>query len=184
VLVVLPKRILELPPLSVEVLCPPAIALATKYTAAYVLGFNDEYAELRYEYMVDLRPSIVSVRRPHLPRRRASCFHVRSFQRGMHMTRKQDFWAGHIEAWQASGQTQTRYCREHQLSLPRFGYWRRKRKAATAAGSGKGMIPIVPPTAPEVVRIEIALGNGLTLRAPMSTEPARVAAWVQALGTC
>jgi hypothetical protein len=101
----------------------------------------------------------------------------------MHMSGKQDFWEEHIKAWQAGGHTQTRYCREHQLSLASFGYWRRKLKAA-ARPAAKGMIPIVPAGACGPAPIEIALRNGLTLRVPIAAEPVRVAAWVRVLGTC
>jgi hypothetical protein len=36
------------------------------------------------------------------------------------------YWKGHIEAWQASGDTQSEYCRQHELKLKAFAYWKRK----------------------------------------------------------
>ena len=36
------------------------------------------------------------------------------------------FWTTHIENWQSSGLTQAAYVEQHQLSLARFGYWKRK----------------------------------------------------------
>jgi transposase len=35
------------------------------------------------------------------------------------------FWKGHIEAWQASGITQSQYCRQEALSLKTFTYRKR-----------------------------------------------------------
>lgn len=36
------------------------------------------------------------------------------------------FWQSHIEAWQSSGLTQAAYCKENDLIIHRFGYWKRK----------------------------------------------------------
>ncbi|HQK88573.1 MAG TPA: hypothetical protein PLU25_13190 [Acidobacteriota bacterium] len=36
------------------------------------------------------------------------------------------FWHKHVQQWQRSGATQVQYCKEHQLSVPAFRWWRRK----------------------------------------------------------
>ena len=36
------------------------------------------------------------------------------------------FWQSHIEAWQNSGLSQAAYCKETDLIIHRFGYWKRK----------------------------------------------------------
>ncbi|SHN92921.1 hypothetical protein BHECKSOX_1827 [Bathymodiolus heckerae thiotrophic gill symbiont] len=36
------------------------------------------------------------------------------------------FWPIHIEHWQASGQSQAAYCRQHDLCPQKFSYWKRK----------------------------------------------------------
>ena len=36
------------------------------------------------------------------------------------------FWPIHIEHWQASGQSQVAYCRQHDLCPQKLGYWKRK----------------------------------------------------------
>ena len=36
------------------------------------------------------------------------------------------FWRKHVERWQRSGATQSQYCREHDLSIAAFHWWRRK----------------------------------------------------------
>lgn len=99
------------------------------------------------------------------------------------MDDKRGFWEGHIQAWQASGSTQAHYCREHQLALASFGYWRRKLKAAKPSAA-KGLIPILGPAVANRPVIEIALGSGLTLRIPPEVQASQVAAWVQALRAC
>ena len=39
---------------------------------------------------------------------------------------KRRWWKQHIDAWSASGQTQTGYCRKHDLSYYRFQYWKKR----------------------------------------------------------
>ncbi len=39
---------------------------------------------------------------------------------------KRRHWQKHLQDWAASGQTQTAYCREHDLSLHRFQYWKKR----------------------------------------------------------
>lgn len=39
---------------------------------------------------------------------------------------KRRWWKEHIDAWCASGKSQTAYCREHDLSYHRFRYWKKR----------------------------------------------------------
>lgn len=39
---------------------------------------------------------------------------------------RHSYWQQHIKTWETSGQSQTLYCRTHDLNYHRFGYWRRK----------------------------------------------------------
>ena len=39
---------------------------------------------------------------------------------------KQRFWGGHLSQWKESGLTQSAYCRDHQLNLHRFVYWKKR----------------------------------------------------------
>jgi hypothetical protein len=41
-------------------------------------------------------------------------------------TRGEEFWAPHIKALRASGQTSVAYARAHDLSVQALGWWRRK----------------------------------------------------------
>ena len=39
---------------------------------------------------------------------------------------KRRWWQEHIDAWSASGQAQTAYCRENDLNYYRFQYWKKR----------------------------------------------------------
>ena len=41
-------------------------------------------------------------------------------------TSRKPFWQKHLRAWSRSGLTQAEYCRQHQLSAPAFGWWKRQ----------------------------------------------------------
>ncbi len=48
--------------------------------------------------------------------------------RELTLKRKRKLWGTHVEAWSESGMTQTEYCRQNDLSIKCFGYWKRKFK--------------------------------------------------------
>ncbi len=39
---------------------------------------------------------------------------------------KQQYWQRNIQDWKESGNSQAGYCREHNLNIKTFTYWRRK----------------------------------------------------------
>jgi hypothetical protein len=41
-------------------------------------------------------------------------------------TSRKPFWQKHLRAWSQGGLTQADYCRQHQLSAPAFGWWKRQ----------------------------------------------------------
>ena len=69
------------------------------------------------------------------------------------------YWREQIEAWQHSGQSQRAFCKAHDLSVTRFGYWVRKyRQQVPRRGHNQpsGFVPVtVSPPAPS---------NGLEVR--------------------
>ncbi|HET7268753.1 MAG TPA: hypothetical protein VFJ15_11650 [Oleiagrimonas sp.] len=88
------------------------------------------------------------------------------------------------QAWQASDQTQRAYCDAQAISLPSFSYWRHKLKVR-AAPEAKGMMPIAVTTSDtSMATLEVVLPNYLTLRVPLTADPAQVVRWVQGLGAC
>lgn len=39
---------------------------------------------------------------------------------------REQFWRSHLEAWTSSGLSQAEYCRQNDLNIARFGYWKRR----------------------------------------------------------
>ena len=48
-------------------------------------------------------------------------------------TSRKPFWQQHLRAWFESGLTQADYCRQHQLSVAAFGWWKRRLEGKTKA---------------------------------------------------
>ena len=44
---------------------------------------------------------------------------------------KSEYWQQHIKGFKESGQTRTAYCRQNNLRLTTFDYWRRKLREPT-----------------------------------------------------
>lgn len=42
--------------------------------------------------------------------------------------KKQAFWEKHIKLWRSSSLTQVEYCRQNNLKIKSFGYWKRRLK--------------------------------------------------------
>ena len=40
------------------------------------------------------------------------------------LSKRGQFWFGHIQQWQPLGVTQAEYCRSHKLSVAAFRWWR------------------------------------------------------------
>jgi hypothetical protein len=74
---------------------------------------------------------------------------------------KRRHWKAHIDAWKASGLKQSQYCRQHDLKLHQFVYWRRKYHPACT-------------TAPvSLVRVELP-GQAFYRPVPSPVSPLRV----------
>lgn len=101
------------------------------------------------------------------------------------MVSKSEFWKGHLAGWQSSGLTQVAYCRQHTLSLPCFGYWRRVLGRRRSVPSSLSLVPIVVGEPESVVEtIEVHLPNGLRVQLPVGMAATRWLPTVQALLTC
>jgi hypothetical protein len=89
------------------------------------------------------------------------------------------FWRGHVEAWQASGQSRGDYCAAQGLSRKTFGWWawrldRTRRSVEMEGRDGRFLavevagtpvvteLPTIDRAADE--RIEIALPDGVAVR--------------------
>jgi len=69
-------------------------------------------------------------------------------------------WLPHIEAWEKSGQSQSAYCREHNLVKTRFTYWKLKLRPTELRRQADSVSGFVP------VRMRGNAASGLTLRLP------------------
>ena len=84
-------------------------------------------------------------------------------------TQRHALWQSHIMQSRSSGQTQTEYCRQHDLKPHQFIYWRNKLKKQENAGENEetnnarsGFVPVLvePHAQPALV---LCLLNGLRL---------------------
>jgi len=79
------------------------------------------------------------------------------------VTEKHKFWQPHIEAWEHSGATQSDYCMERELSIKRFGYW--KRKLCSKNPEGVSFVPVsikraYPVSVNGGASLRLVIGNG------------------------
>jgi transposase-like protein len=91
-----------------------------------------------------------------------------------------------VHAYDTSGLTQVAFARKHRLSVATLRYWLcRRRDEHGSNNRAPALIPVTlrPAIAGVAARIEVALVNGRELRAPIDTDPARLAALVSALDT-
>ncbi len=73
---------------------------------------------------------------------------------------KTSHWARQIRNWQKTNQSQSGYCRDHDLSYHRFTYWQRKLSGKLSPprqpARATGFIPVKPVT-PKAPRQELSL---------------------------
>ena len=100
------------------------------------------------------------------------------------MGAKVDFWTGHLAEWRSSGLTQAAYCRQHSLSIPSLGYWRRTLEARYATTSAAVLPIVIGEVSREVDAVEVYLPNGLRARVPTGMAPSRWVPLIRALRTC
>ena len=61
-------------------------------------------------------------------------------------------WAGHIEGWKASGESQRTYCEKSGLALSTFGRWWRKLSREAGVGECRPFVEIPAPVNEKHVR--------------------------------
>ncbi len=54
------------------------------------------------------------------------------------LKKKRKLWQAHIKAWSESSMTQAEYCRQNELSIKSFGYWKRKQPSGVGSRLGSG----------------------------------------------
>lgn len=77
-------------------------------------------------------------------------------------------WASHIQSWQKTQQSQSAYCRDHDLNYHRFTYWRRKlvnqASLARKPAQRSGFIPVEPCSSVAAQNLTATLPNGVLLQ--------------------
>jgi len=77
-------------------------------------------------------------------------------------------WASHIQSWQKTQQSQSAYCRDHDLNYHRFTYWRRKlvnqASLARHPAQRSGFIPVEPCSSVAAQNLTATLPNGVLLQ--------------------
>ncbi|WP_299197178.1 hypothetical protein [uncultured Amphritea sp.] len=76
---------------------------------------------------------------------------------------KRTFWQKHIDGWQQSGLSQPEYCKQHDLKLANFGYWR------TRLSKPKRSNKFIPVDLGPNVQARVSLPNGVRLEVPIHT---------------
>uniref|UniRef100_UPI00403FAF8E IS66 family insertion sequence element accessory protein TnpA n=1 Tax=Massilia sp. W12 TaxID=3126507 RepID=UPI00403FAF8E len=67
-------------------------------------------------------------------------------------------WLAHVRAWRMSGQTQSAYCRQHEINLPVLQYWIKRSRS----GSECAPLTLVAAQAPTGA-ISAPISGNLTL---------------------
>jgi len=79
----------------------------------------------------------------------------------MNPTEKAQFWQQHFAAWQASGLSQTEYCKQHDLKFSNFAYWRTRNNRKR-----RKLMPLSVPPVSAAERLILDLPHGIRLELP------------------
>lgn len=100
------------------------------------------------------------------------------------MDSKAAFWRQHLNAWHDSSLSQAAYCRQQNVSLPCFGYWRGK-LGTVPLPSAKALLPIVVSgVSTPMDRMTVELPNGLHFQLSGGTDAAQWVPMIRVLMAC
>jgi hypothetical protein len=80
----------------------------------------------------------------------------------MTSSEKPAYWQQHFNDWKQSGLSQREYCRQHQLAVSSFGYWRKRLK-----NHNRPCSKLVPVSIAGTSTIIISLPSGIRIEAPL-----------------
>jgi hypothetical protein len=87
------------------------------------------------------------------------------FARRTSMKKNKEVWIKRFQEWENSGLTRIDYCRQYQIPLSTFDYWRHRiRKESKGEKNGTGMVklpPFTPPKKPTHFTLEYPSGHKL-----------------------
>lgn len=106
--------------------------------------------------------------------------------------RKREYWHSHFEQWRTSGLSAAAYCRQSELRITTFYYWKsvfekpaeKKAPSSTSAVPSRpsqqqsAFIPLSAIAAPEALTLTI---GDAVLTLPRNMTEAELTAWVRAL---
>ncbi len=75
-----------------------------------------------------------------------------------------EHWRHHIDAWRASGQSQSAFCKANGLNYHRFCYWRRKFPQPPPRTARGGFAAVSRSPEPAGCGLSIALRGGLVVQ--------------------
>ncbi|PIR38156.1 MAG: hypothetical protein COV35_07040 [Alphaproteobacteria bacterium CG11_big_fil_rev_8_21_14_0_20_39_49] len=91
-------------------------------------------------------------------------------------------WSAHYEAWSMSGESQSSYCKRHDLKYATFCYWRTQLKCHSAQAKSNFETLDVKSTPQVLPGIRIHLPNGIQLSMPLSPDLSTLRSVLELLG--
>lgn len=69
------------------------------------------------------------------------------------------YWENHLKSWNETNLSQARYCKEHQLKVHQFGYYKRRQAELNSRHkiAGSGFIQLTPQTTGPVKQPSLCL---------------------------
>ena len=89
------------------------------------------------------------------------------------MTREEriDMWRAIIRRHAISGRSAAAFCREHNISIHQFRWWRRRFKKENSQGKESGFLQLVPFSKSQHSGIHIRLHNGMFIEVEQGFDP-------------
>jgi len=85
---------------------------------------------------------------------------------------KRAYWAKHVKQWNTSGESQSDYCRHHQLKLHQLVYWKQvfstQRKPKPPTENGFVAVKLTRPAMQPAPEMTIQLPNGIRIESAQS----------------
>lgn len=91
--------------------------------------------------------------------------------------RSEAFWRDHLVRFADSGLSRAAYCRQHQLVVHRFDYWRRR----LGGGTSRSLVPVVVSEPAVASGLEVQVGVA-RLALPSSVDPVWLGRLLRAAG--
>jgi hypothetical protein len=96
----------------------------------------------------------------------------------------QRFWKAHIDAWKVGRLKQSRYCRDHQLKLHQFIYWKKKfsQPIESPVSLVEISLPKLFPLHARSAALKVAVGDNLKIEVDPGFDPATLKRLIVTLG--